>query len=126
MRFKTNKEFMDAVISGRKFKYDGHIYCYDDTEPNPFRIGDANLNFYWIRILTVDFEEISNAPLFPDGTPVWCWNTTSLSPNLRRFDAINNRAFSYEGTRQGVEWKNYKEFKGELPYELPKIKENNE
>ena len=63
-------------------------------------------------------------PLFEDGAIVWCWNDGSNIPTVRRYDAINNATCDTDGYRHSyANYDNYKLFEGELPFELPPIRD---
>ena len=44
-----------------------------------------------------------------DGQPIWCWNNDDTHVReLRFYDAVHKKAYSYTGIRANVGYKNYK------------------
>ena len=77
----------------------------------------------WLVATNTNQWEPYTPPLFEDGTIVWCWDNTSYPPLIRRYDAINNVTCDTDGCRHSWEYTHYKLFEGELPFELPPIKD---
>lgn len=100
----------------------GHVVVQNpETTISINKVGTYRDN--WIKATDTEEQEPYTPPLFEDGAIIWCWDTETYSPTLRRYDAINKCSCSTDGNRGFGEYDNYRLFEGELPFELPPIKD---
>ena len=95
----------------------GHVIVVNQD----MRVGHGSRK--WVSADNTDHWEPYIPPLFEDGAVIWCWDDVSESPRIRRYDAKNKRPCYSNGERNCDEYSNYKLFEGELPFELPPIKD---
>ena len=61
MIFETVGDFIDSVMSGDVWEFDGDFYYYDETEVSPFRFNNSAMRHSWENVLTEDFEFVEKS-----------------------------------------------------------------
>jgi hypothetical protein len=111
----TTKEIIQGMLEGKKYtsskwSNDMHIHYITDSS-NPFQYRDdigAEGITNWRTI--VDCPETFSEYVKPieDKALIWCWDTEDVSLKFLMFyDAENERAFRYNGSRDGDIYTNY-------------------
>jgi len=98
-------------------EFAGHVIVGNNTRKKGFYSSS------WIPATNTDIWRPATLPLYEDGEICLVWQDEEDVPLLRRYDSLNRKWCFGDGDRNGSNWSYHTKFKGELPFELPVIKE---